>query len=105
MSTKHTPGPWKAFNCIGPRSLKNWHIQADELKGRPVATIADIGDGDAANAQLIAAAPELLEALEFMLEADTNICENIGRKSDQAMTRIAAIDQARVAIAKAKGQS
>lgn len=57
----------------------------------------------AENLKLIAAAPDLLETLEAMLFADHSICENIGLKSDQAMQRIAAIDNAREAIAKAKG--
>ena len=56
-----------------------------------------------ANATLIAAAPELLAALEYMLRADDAICNDAGTKSDQAMNRIAAIDAARAAIAKAKG--
>lgn len=51
-----------------------------------------------ANACLIAAAPELLRALQDMLQADTAICENIGSKSDQAMQRIAALDRANAAI-------
>lgn len=99
MSTsKHTPGPWKAFNCIGPRILKNWHIQADELKGRPVSTIADIGDGDAANAHLIAAAPELLEALVAALRY-------LEIHADCPRTRNFISLQLKPAIAKAKGQS
>ena len=57
------------------------------------------------NGPLIAAAPELLDALEILLTADNAICENIGRKSDQAMQRIAAIDYARTVIVKAKGQA
>ena len=65
----HTPGPWKVFNSFGLRSLKSWHISADEKKARPVATIADIDDSDRHNANLIAAAPELLAALEK--------CENV----------------------------
>jgi hypothetical protein len=67
--------------------------------GRNVAVSYDV-----ANAELIATAPELLAALEYMLQADNDICENVGTKSDQAMSRIAAIDAARNAIARAKGQ-
>lgn len=51
--------------------------------------------------RLAAAAPDLLEALEEMLQADDAICNNVGRKSDQAMQRIAAIDSANAAIKKA----
>jgi hypothetical protein len=44
----------------------------------------------------------LVESLESLLSADDAICENIGLKSDQAMMRIAALDQARAALALAK---
>lgn len=45
---------------------------------------------------------ELLAALNALLHADDCICENRGHKSDQAMQRIAAIDQARAALAAAR---
>ena len=44
---------------------------------------------------------ELLEALQELLSADDAICGDKGSKSDQAMQRIAAIDSARAAIARA----
>jgi hypothetical protein len=46
---------------------------------------------------------DLLVALQDMLAADDAICQNRGLKSDQATSRIAAIDNARAAIAKAGG--
>jgi hypothetical protein len=69
MELKHTPGPW---------SLKDWtaHDQhgAIEACGTQVvdanghlvsaATVEDPSEGEEANARLIAAAPELLEALK-----------------------------------------
>lgn len=97
----HTPGPWKAFNCVGPRSLKNWHIQADDLKGRPVATIADIGDGDAANANLIAAAPDLLAALEQLVEEFES---RVSLVRELSPNESLALHHSYEAIAKAKGQ-
>ena len=60
MTTKHTPGPWKV----------------DEAEDLPLAVIEDTADGhgiaelgernpcSVANARLIAAAPDLLAALE-----------------------------------------
>lgn len=69
----HTPGPWTIENCRNEDGSKflsingqgpwgSWlaDIQAGNINGKP----ADIGPLHLANARLIAAAPELLEALE-----------------------------------------
>lgn len=77
-----TPGPWEKHKEIG-----NW-IMAGHLH---VATIPRAADGDwsQANARLIAASPDLLEALEAVIaEADY---------------KTVAYDKARAAIAKARG--
>lgn len=47
---------------------------------------------------------DLIDALQDLLEADEAICDNTGSKADQAMSRIAAIDQARAALAKVGGE-
>lgn len=63
---KHTPGPWKA----APEANGEWGI--DSATGWGIATVAGSagpGPGDdesAANARLIAAAPELLETLQSL---------------------------------------
>ena len=61
---KHTPGPWKVFNNreIGPISKEDDQSYGVML---PVAYIEqyDYPNDYEANARLIAAAPELLEAL------------------------------------------
>ena len=92
--SEHTPGPWKAKKWVGTDpyddpdrpfvevgnvhwSPKNW---------KPAAAIKQT-----ANARLIAAAPELLEALEQIA--------NRGVPVQQEEHRIA-----RAAIAKAKGE-
>ena len=54
-----------------------------------------------ANVALLCSAPSLLCALRALIAADTAICENVGLKSDQAMQRIAALDEADRAIASA----
>ena len=56
--SNHTPGPWTAY--------------AEEVFADAGGYIAKVGDGvdidvDDANANLIAAAPGLLEALEYMV--------------------------------------
>lgn len=48
---------------------------------------------------------DLLASLEYLVRADEDIQENRGLKSDQAMGRIAALDAAHAAIAKAKGEA
>ena len=61
---KHTPGPW-----IATRILGSWWIEEDDLAAFFRRRIAIVDDGAGiespdANARLIAAAPELLAALE-----------------------------------------
>lgn len=88
MSTKtqsHTPGPWRsgdAFNTVfGPPN------------GNPSpVTIADVRNGNEANARLIAAAPDLLAGAKILLAA----WEDDGQDSHAA-------DSLRAAIAKAGG--
>ena len=80
--SKHTPGPWHTAGEQGVqiRSAKDqiakvWTMRGNEWK---------------ANARLIAAAPELLEALQDMV-------------SDHASLSAATLAFARAAIAKATG--
>jgi len=98
--TEHTPGPWHAWAKDG------WHVSdgADRI-----ADLAELDDQcfgydeaielEEANAHLIAAAPELLEAcqalvkmIDYAVEAGMN-----GSISNQCITT----DRARAAIAKA----
>lgn len=68
MNTKHTPGPWTMAAPKG--NLTAWAIES--AMQHPVAWVAQtLADNriDDANARLIAAAPELLAALEK--------CENV----------------------------
>ena len=95
--SEHTPGPWKAKKWVGTDpyddpdrpfvevgnvhwSPKNW---------KPAAAIKQT-----ANARLIAAAPELLEALENLLKVHEG----------EGGTQHNAADIARAAISKAKAK-
>lgn len=62
---KYTPGPWE---LRGPRTITDQH-GAELAEAKPVnqTGIGDCRDETAANTRLIAAAPELLEALENLL--------------------------------------
>ena len=95
MEVKHTPGPWFITGSMTK------YVEA-RIPGRMIQevaacgpTAADDGYGEQqmANARLIAAAPELLEALESVLE---NCLDSDGLA--------AAYEKARAAIAKAKGE-
>ena len=101
--SKHTPGPWTIDYCDGdqhyPYIKAGQHVSggyrvsyiiADKIGGRePAGDRSEV----AANARLLAAAPDLLEALQLLMrkvECGTALhCE--------------ICDQARAAIAKARG--
>jgi hypothetical protein len=59
MKQKHTPGPWEAKAYVG-----NWAVI--HRKDCAIKNIALLPYGEA-NAHLIAAAPELLEAVDRLL--------------------------------------
>ncbi len=62
MSTQHTKGPWK----VAP----DFSIVSEHAYYKIAEIVAGDRDGECeANASLIAAAPELLEALQAALEA------------------------------------
>lgn len=64
----HTTGPWN-YRLIPPDSRdpyrKHW---VDTANGSPIADIFNTGEHAVADAKLIAAAPELLEALEQLID-------------------------------------
>ncbi|WP_338615770.1 hypothetical protein [Achromobacter sp. E1] len=108
MTTKHTPGPWAPHLVdetivVIPRRPLPQHIST---LGH--SEVAD--DEDYANARLIAAAPELYEALDAlftdMLIAQGNMRDAAKRDhrwegcADEIQPRI---DAARAALAKARG--
>ena len=99
MRAKSTPGPWSpAANW--PHGL-SMICQHDGSGWRPVADCAVSGEKAEANARLISAAPDLLEALQDLFGADMEHVLMGDGKDDQ----IAAIAKARAAIAKATGSA
>jgi hypothetical protein len=73
MSTQHTPGPWLADLEVYPVMVRSqsetWPL-VDEIgneEGRAGAFVCNTGDNKA-NARLIAAAPDLLEACQTFAE-------------------------------------
>lgn len=98
--TKHTPAPWRAILGISDRhgEITNGKYKIAFVDCRYGA----IGEPEA-NARLIAAAPELLEALEFIFEQVTN--EKNHHHTLGAFSHGVGIDMAKKAITKAKGEA
>lgn len=102
MSTQHTPGPWVCLHQPARTAeiatvawVGEWCVGV-MTPGFPGGNYRDLNWGDtAADARLIAAAPELLAALKAVLEWGTD--ENYERAR-------AACNNARAAIAKAEGK-
>lgn len=89
MEFKHSPAPWHLRDGINERS-----ILVDDNYNVIFASLDDIKKEDA---DLIAAAPELLEALIELTESAKEAIDGLGDLAD-------AIDTAKAAIAKALGQ-
>jgi len=94
VHSKHTPGPWKAIPCPSPMDKSAFGVAAVEpMRGRIDSSLQGMTE---ANARLIAAAPDLLEACKQLVNAAYKPC---GHQYDC----ICAGDLARAAIAKAEG--
>ncbi len=105
--TKHTQGPWRV-------EAKNYPIaDTGDYDGclqilsanakRPIVEIWEDGDEPEANARLMAAAPELLEALEWCAETMAVFVEDGSAAPDSVMGKN--LTTARAAIAKATGET
>lgn len=97
MGTKHTEGPWEArevphFNniIIAQTGMSDGIATVHPLTGQRTYQLSDL---DRANARLIAAAPDLLDALKVLVSADDR----------QKAHTPEQMDAARAAIAKAEG--
>lgn len=98
MSAAHTPGPWGAVPMVNG-SKGGFYIVGNRHGNNAETEVATVGPtlskSAEANARLIAAAPALLEALDFMV--------NVSRSTPgfSAMAR----EQAERALSLAKGES
>ena len=93
MESKHTPGPWDTKHTATPE----WAQQSAVYAGGRERAVALVYDGEhhEANAALIAAAPDMYEALRALRDAK--------RESTQAL-RHAADRLLDAALAKAEGR-
>ena len=101
-STKHTPGPWVVGRQDDEEDGRNILIDAKSNPTAFIASALDIADIEAqeANALLISAAPDLLEALEGLLK-------NVELQADlgDAVLPVKWSVAAHTAISRAKGEA
>lgn len=105
MKSKHTPGPWAADGLDSPHDADRAIYARTPLHGNPIFVARAYGNGclcpitpeRVANARLIAAAPDLLEAAEKLIDSFMGLNYAFGTRSEE-------IAMLRAAIAKAKGE-
>jgi hypothetical protein len=107
---KHTPGPWKVddredrddlyISTVKELGRGQWSRFASVVRGWPEMEDAD----GTANARLIAAAPDLLDALERMVSAGSAAAASPLDPQGRLADVMAELKQARAAIKKAKGE-
>lgn len=101
MSATHTPGPWGAscspFDMAVTAIIDGKSIDLMGARG-------DLGDQAEVNITLAAAAPDLLEALEQLLNQFDSEIHNEYDGTGMLEDRLSEANHARRAIAKAKGE-
>jgi hypothetical protein len=95
--TTHTPGPWTYRPLPKDNPDPNRDYWVDDANGSRIADILNTGNNAEDNAALVAAAPDLLEALIDLLGHAMEQYRHFESPRGQEE-----IDRARVAIAKAK---
>ena len=103
---RHTPGPWtltlEQHDTLG--DAPRWFVRGCEI-GLTQHRVVDLDERDDANARLIAAAPELLDALKELRLASLAYGEASDADMDAAFARLLqARNLAFLAIAKAEGR-
>ena len=87
--SKHTPGPWSVGNPTGFRN---------QISIEPaIGCVYGAGDEIAANARLIASAPDMLEALEAIADFAPgygDVCEIIAQRARAAIAKATGDDDA-----------
>jgi len=110
LESEHTPGPWKAEGDLDgvredyreDRCIVTADFDYDARTGSIIGVLRGHGPELRANARLIAAAPDLLEALKGLFQNCSMIHKLWGAHCNREEAD-AAIAAARAAIAKAEG--
>jgi hypothetical protein len=123
---KHTPGPWKAsrpdslkgdWTCCDDAAAQSSWLPVADAAGNAVALVVDSSmdftdrTSFDADARLVAAAPDLLEALQTFVALSTTfsssikMLEEIASQGGRGAPLAKAVVAARSAIAKATGQA
>jgi hypothetical protein len=111
MRAKHTPGPWEFDgNCVWADAIQGYVAdpQTEDILSGEYVPLSEAQEQWEANARLIAAAPELLEALREALReiiAINNEDQGTFRKRGGTRRGLSIIATARAAIAKATGET
>ena len=95
---KHTPGPWHVANNVAARRNRGALETIIEMGPFGAFVVADASTSASANARLIAAAPDLLEAAKRMLYHFGILEDNPGLHPEA----VGASKQLRAAITKAE---
>jgi len=112
MSAKHTPGPWVVSRSADKRTGTHVRTARPLLPGASdgvsVCRVTYLDEGAPANATLIAAAPELLDANKsvFRLVGDIARLIRSGEFSEKSVWAVCERieDVTRYAVAKAEGE-
>lgn len=103
----HTPGPWTVSELMFGGEVSEHHIFIEPDVAVIERKVAGHDQHDMANAHLIAAAPQLLEALERLIEAGGNLRTDLSTVQGMRdmSNLLEATDAARAAIRAAKGEA
>ena len=86
----HTPGPWQAEDGLDEPT-----VESEDFVVASCHQARAMDDGESvANARLIAAAPEMAEALEWCLELITRLYEGFIELSDEGVSPLGDPDRA-----------
>jgi hypothetical protein len=107
MDTKHTPGPWSDVKHTFDADANHWTVEVHANSGFIFDLVRECEEEDEynehiANARLIAAAPELLDALETLLEEFVNRMD-VDYPGERLAQFQPEVKKAEAALRKAKG--
>lgn len=86
MSGAHTPGPWAVSEINGTGGIDDLYIFIEPSVAIIERCVKGFDKHDLPNAKLLAAAPDLLEALEMVRDADED-CRKDGLRTIPAAAR------------------